>query len=370
MKIPLFKPHIDKACLRSVAAVFRRGKLSRGIEVERFEKSFAQFVGKKYAVALNSGTSALHVTVRVLGWKPGDEIITTPFSYIASGNAILLEGATPVFVDIDPDTLNIDIERIEAKITPKTKGILLVHALGLPVAAEPVRRLASKYNLQVIEDACEALAQSDDQFDVGKVGDLVVYGFHENKQLTTAGEGGMVVTDDADLARRVWSMRDQGRATGLDWIHKVTLGFNFRMTEIQAAYGTASLKSLERQLLKREQLAETYHSVLKNIPGISLPQGLFPDRRSWFVYFILCQDEHARLKIHQALTDADIASSTNYFPPIYKFPMYDKFRAESFPVTESVSERLLALPMFVDLKVADIKRISKIIECAICPDHQ
>lgn len=355
MNIPLFRPEITKQELDQVQQVLKSGKLSRGPVVEEFEQKFAEYVGKKHAVALNSGTSGLHTAVRALGWGAGDEVITTPFSYIASSNALLYEGVRPVFVDIDADTLNIDIDAVESKITDKTKGMLLVHILGFPLNSEPLRALAAKHDLEIIEDACEAFGRQSDSFPVGRTGAISVYGFHENKQITTLGEGGMIATDCDQLARTCRSMRDQGRATGADWINNVTLGFNFRMTEAQAAFGLAQLGRADSILQQRANIAEQYTRALSAFTHITTPYAPADIQRSWFVYFVLLRSKEERDAVHERLSANWIQSSTNYFPPIYRFPMYAEHREEAFPNTEDTSSRLLVLPMYNDMTSEEVR---------------
>ncbi|MEI6553137.1 MAG: DegT/DnrJ/EryC1/StrS family aminotransferase [bacterium] len=361
MNIPLYKPYIGDEEKGAVLRVLKSRKLSRGKEVENFEKEFAQYVGKKYAIALNSGTSGLHVLVRAMGWKEGDEIITTPFSYVASANALLLEKITPVFVDIDPLTLNIDPKKIEEKITPKTKGILLVHILGLPVDVVAIQKIKEKYNLQIIEDACEAIGRIGDDFTVSQIGEASVYAFHENKQLTTAGEGGMIVTDNAELAQKCCSMRDQGRSIKKDWISNVILGYNFRLTEMQAAFGREQLKRIDRMLVKRESLAKKYADLLTGFKGLTTPQQMSPMKRSWFLYFVVFENQTVRDRIHQKLERAVIGSSTNYFPPIYNFPMYSNCKKDC-DNAERISSTLLALPMFYEMSDCDVERVVDVIK--------
>jgi len=361
MRIPLYKPYISNNEVSAVSRVFKSGKLSRGVEIELFEKEFANYVGKKYAIAVNSGTSGLHILVRTLGWKKGDEVITTPFSYVASANALLFEGVTPIFVDIDSQTLNIDANKIEEKITSKTKGMLLVHILGLPVNYQEIKQLKDKYNLQVIEDACEAIGKPNDNFTVAKLGEATVYGFHENKQLTTGGEGGMIVTDDPIIAQKCLAIRDQGRSLKKDWMKYVILGFNFRMTEMQAAFGREQLKIIDKMLTRREEIAQEYSNLLNNVRGIATPDQMTKDKRSWFVYFILLENNEARDRVYKALLGNGIASSTNYFPPIYNFPMYADY-GKGCEITDKIFERILALPMFYEMTNDEVEQVSKIIK--------
>lgn len=360
MEIPLFKPYISDNETNAVLRVLKSGKLSRGKETEEFEKEFANYIGKKYAVAVNSGTSGLHLLVRAMGWGKGDEVITTSFSYIASANALLFEGVTPIFVDIDPLTLNIDPSKIEEKITKNTKGILLVHILGLPANYEEIKRIKEKYNLQVIEDACEAIGKPDENFIVTKLGEATVYAFHENKQLTSGGEGGMIVTDDPVVAQGCWSMRDQGRSVEKDWIKNVILGFNFRITEIQAAFGREQLKIIDKMLARREEIAREYSDLLKGVKGLALPSHLISNKRSWFLYFIILESAKIRNDVHSALFNNGVTSSTNYFPPIYNFPMYAD-AGKGCIVADKISERLLALPMFYEMTSEEIQQVSNVI---------
>ncbi len=361
MKIPLYKPYISKNEEDAISNVLKSGKLSRGEEVEAFEKEFATYVGKKYAVAVNSGTSGLHLAVRAMGWEKGLEIITTPFSYIASANALLFEGITPVFVDIDKNSLNIDVDIIEKKITSKTKGMLLVDILGLPNSYQELKKISEKYNLQIIEDACEAIGRPTEDFPVAKLGEVTIYGFHENKQITTGGEGGMIVTDNKDVAQKCWSMRDQGRSLAKEWMQNVILGFNFRMTELQAAFGREQLKISDKMLARREEIAKRYSAGLSGIRGLITPDELTGQKRSWFLYFTLLDSAETRRKVSKALNIAGIGSSTNYFPPIYNFPMYEGC-IKDCNVADDVSERLLALPMFYEMTDEEVDQVVLVIE--------
>ena len=360
MKIPLYKPYVGEEETKAVLRVLQSRKLSRGPEVEAFEREFAKYTNKKFAVAVNSGTSGLHILVRVMAWKKGDEVITTPFSYISSANALLFEGVTPVFVDIDPVTLNIDLKKIEEKITSKTKGIMLVHIFGLSATSEALRRIKKKYGLQIIEDACEAVGRIGDDFTISQIGEASVYGFHENKQITTCGEGGMIVTDDPRIARICRSMRDQGRSLEKNWIKKVILGYNFRMTEVQATFGREQLKRIDSMLARRESIARKYSDLLSGIAGVTIPDQSLVSKRSWFLYFIILKNQKTRDYVHDRLTNAGISSSTNYFPPIYKFPMY-KDRKVRCDNSEKISNTLLTLPMFFEMSDVEVENVANVI---------
>lgn len=361
MNIPLYKPYISNKQKIATLRVFKAGKLARGPEVEKFEKEFATYIGTKYAIAVNSGTSALHVLVRAIGWKKGDEVITTPFSYIASANALLYENVTPIFVDIDSHTLNIDPDKIEEKITPKTKGILLVHVLGLPANYKKIQLLKEKYGLQIIEDACESLGKPAKNFMITKLGEATVYSFHENKPLTTAGEGGMIVTNNPKIAQMCRAMRDQGRSLKKNWMNNVTLGFNFRMTELQAAFGREQLAIIDKMLKRREMIAERYSLILRDVKGLVTPHAMISDKRSWFTYFVLFKKSKNRNDVYNDLRAAGVTSSTNYFPPIYKFPMHRNSNTKC-ENTERISKRLLALPMFYEMKDKEIEYITGVIK--------
>jgi len=356
--IPLYKPNIEKKEIKAVLRVLRSGKLSRGKEIDKFEKEFAIYTKQKYAVAVNSGTSGLHLAARSIGWKKGDEVITTPFSYIASANVLLFEGVKPIFVDIDPLTLNIDANKIEEKITANTKGILLVHTLGLPIELDRVSELKRKYKLRIVEDVCEAIGRPTNTFNVAKLGDISVFGFHENKQLTTGGEGGMITTNSYLLAKKCRSMRDQGRSFKKNWINDVILGFNFRMTEMQAAFGRTQLKSLDKALKRRNEIAKKYSYFLKKVDGIVTPDTLSRNERSWFAYFILFKKALNRNLVYESLYKMGICSSINCFPPIYKFPMYVDYRGGCYKNTEGISKRILVLPIYYKMTNGQVKLVT------------
>lgn len=347
------------ADIEVAVGVLKSGKLTRGPKVEEFESEFARYVNKRYAIAVNSGTSGLHICVRALGWKDGDKVITTPFSFIASSNALLFERITPVFVDIDPKTLNIDLNKIKNKINSQIKGVLLVHILGLPVNYSLFKEIKNKYNLEIIEDSCEFIngKGASSNLKSGNFGIASVYAFHENKQLTTGGEGGMIVTDDFEFAEKCRSIRDQGRSNKKNWINNVCLGFNFRMTEMQAAIGISQLKRIDKTLDDRSEIAEYYHNLLKNTRGIVTPQDLDNNFRSWFVYYVLFDNEKIRAKIKNKLSELGIQTSDNYFPPIYKFPMYREYDSGEYKVTDDISKRLLVLPFFNGLTRKEVEYI-------------
>lgn len=361
MKISLFKPYLSKKEIKMVSTfLLKSKKLARGEYIKKFEKKFSQYTGHKYAVATSSGTSALHVAIISLGLKKGDEVITTPFSYIASVNCLTYEGIKPCFIDIDLNTLNIDVNKIESAITSKTKAILIVDLLGLPVnSREKLRQIKDKYNILIIEDACESIGKTSDEFPIGRFADVVIYSFHENKQMTTGGEGGMITTNNSDTADLARSICNQGRSNKDDWINNVVLGYNYRMTEMQAVIGIEKLKTLEKIIKKRELIASNYYKFL-NKNTFLCPQDIVSLKRSWFYFFIILKDSESREKIESFLKSKGISVATHYFIPIYKFPMYKDLIGD-FPNSNLRSNQILALPTYEELSKKQIKFISSCI---------
>lgn len=360
--IPLYKPYFDNDEVNAVLKVLKSGKLSRSKEINNFEKNFAKYVNKKYAVAVNSGTSGLHLAVKALGLKEGDEVITTPFSFIASSNVLLYERMKPIFADIDPNTFNLDPKEVIRKINPRTKAILIVHILGYPCYPEEYKKISKKYSLPIIEDACEALGRPEANFQVNTVGDLTVYGFFENKQLTTGGEGGIIVTDNKQLARFCFSARDQGRSNKKNWLEHVIVGYSYRMTELQAAFGNAQLQKLDNLLDQRARLARQYSLFLRGVPDIKLPYDDKNAKRSWFTYFLMFSSSRLCNKICAELEKNNIAFH-KYFPEIHSFPAYKSlgYKIGDFPICEEISNATIALPFYIGLQKKSIEYISKII---------
>jgi perosamine synthetase len=349
--IPLAKPDITDKEIKYVTDVLRSGILSIGPVLEKFERMVADFIGVKHAVGVNSGTSGLHLLVKALGIGPGDEVITTPFSFIASANCILYEGAKPVFVDIDERTYNIDVEKIEEKITEKTKAILVVDVFGHPVDMEKINKIARKYNLKVIEDACEAFGSEYKGIKAGSNCDGGVFAFYPNKQITTA-EGGMIVTNDDAVAQLCRSLRSQGRPETGTWLYHERLGYNYRLSELHAALGLAQMERIDSILEKRQNVAELYNSLLQGIEGIQIP---FIDKNvtnmSWFVYVIRFSEDLNRDAVMDYLNSAGIQCKP-YFTPIHLQPFYREmfgYKEGDFPVTEKVSKQTLAIPFYSDL---------------------
>lgn len=359
--IPLSSPDITHKEVEIISQVLSTPYLSIGPRIKEFEKKVADYVGVKYAVAVNSGTSGLHLCIRSLDIKDGDEVITTPFSFIASANCILFERAKPVFVDIDEDNLCIDVNKIEEKITNKTKAILPVHVFGHPCEMDKIMGIAQKYNLTVIEDACEALGSEYNNKKAGSFGNVAVFAFYPNKQITT-GEGGIIVTDDEKIAKLCQSMRNQGRDEGDSWLSHPRLGYNYRMTEVSAALGATQMGRIKEILEKRKGVAKIYNRKLADIEGIKIPFIGKGVEMSWFVYVVILDKRFSRKdrdKIIQKLNEKSI-SARDYFPPIHLEPFYvEKFgyKKGDFPITEKVSESTIALPFYNNLTESEINYI-------------
>ncbi|MFH1392111.1 MAG: DegT/DnrJ/EryC1/StrS family aminotransferase [bacterium] len=353
--IPLSKPDITNLERQAVLSVLKTSRLSLGPKLEEFENLMANHINIKYAVAVNSGTSALHLIIRALDIGEGDEVITTPFSFIASSNCILFEKAKPVFVDIDKNNFNIDVNKIETAITKNTKAILAVDVFGYPADWDALQKIAKKYNLFLIEDSAEALGSEYKNKKCGSFGDAGVFAFYPNKQITT-GEGGMIVTNNRKIAEFCKSMRNQGRDESGRWFKYVRLGYNYRLSEINCALGIVQLKRINQILKKREKVAQTYNRLLKNFENIKLPYATKNIKISWFVYVVRVQ---SRDKIMQALQKKGIGCS-NYFPPIHLMPFYQKlfnYKKGDFPICEKTSQETLALPFYNNLKKSEINYV-------------
>jgi perosamine synthetase len=338
--------------------VLRSDALACGEMVPAFERSFAERVGTRFAVACSSGTAGLQVALNRLGLEPGDEVVTSSFSFIASANVILHERATPVFAEIDELTLNVDPAAVEAAITPRTKAILPVHIFGYPCDIEAISRIAAQHGIPVVEDACEALGCSVAGRRVGTHGNPAVYGFYPNKQLTT-GEGGMITTDDEDVALDLRSLVNQGRSDNGDWLVHQRIGFNQRMDEMSAAIGIAQLEKLDALLEARRRAAERYDELLAGIEGVELPyRG--PEERSWFIYYVRLAAGLDRDAVAAGLAARGVATRP-YLPAIHLQPPYRErfgFAEGMLPVTERVSRSTLALPFFVQLEDDDVAHVA------------
>lgn len=358
MEIPLARPDITEREIEAVVLVLRSPHLSLGPKLREFEQKLAEYTGVKYAVVVNSGTSALHLIIKALEIGEGDEVITTPFSFVASSNCILFERARPIFVDIDSLTWNIDTNLIEEKITDKTKAILAVDVFGHPAEWDHLRKIAKKYSIRLIEDAAEALGSEYKGKRLGPLADGTIFGFYPNKQITT-GEGGAILTDDEEMAELCRSLRNQGRSNGNGWSQHNRLGYNYRLSDINCALGIAQLERVDEILAKRECAAQLYNERLQGIEGIEIPYTSPEVKRSWFVYVIKLRDgfnKENRENILQELRNKGIACS-NYFIPIHLQPFYREmfgYQMGHFPVTERIAERTIALPFYGNITQKEI----------------
>jgi perosamine synthetase len=351
----------------AILDVLRSGVLSLGPTGPRFEEAFANFVGARHAVAVSSGTAGLHLALRAAGVRDGDEVITSPFSFVASANVAVYERATPVFVDIDPVTLNIPADAVAAAVTERTAALLPVHIFGYPADIAGMEHL----DLPIVEDACEALgARHADGTPVGARGHMAVFGFYPNKQMTT-GEGGVITLADPDIKVALESERNQGRAPDMDWLDHDRLGFNYRLTDLQAALGIAQVGRLEAMLAQRAQVAAWYREALAPLADryeLGLPcEDRGTERRGWFVFVVQAPRDRARDDVIRALRDRGVAAKP-YLPAIHLMSFYrERFghREGEFPVCEDVAARSLALPFFPELTEDEVARVALALDEAL-----
>jgi perosamine synthetase len=365
--IPLSGPYLNEREEELVLEVLRSGRLSLGPMVERFEERFAEKVGAPYAAAVSSGTAGLHLLCHLAGVGPGDEVITSPYSFAASANCFIYEGATPVFADVDAQTLNLDPAAVEAAITSRTKAIVAVDIFGYPCELGPLRELADRHGLTLIEDACEALGSEYGGARVGSHGPSAVFAFYPNKQITT-GEGGMVTTHSEDEWRLLRSLRNQGRADGGGWLDHARLGFNYRLDDLRAALGIGQLEKLDEILSRRSAVAARYAELLSDVDGIDAP---CPDdamhKRSWFVYVVELDPSLDRERVIAALEREGVQTS-RYLPCIH-LQQYMRerfgFAAGLCPIAEDASRRTFALPFHTALEPADQERVAEVLADAL-----
>ena len=350
-QIGLSAPWLDDREEDLAIEVLRSGRLSLGPSINRFEELFADAVGAPYAAAVSSGTAGLHLLCVAAGVGPGDEVITSPYSFVASANCAIYEGATPVFADVDPCTLNLDPGAVEAAITPRTKAIVAVDIYGYPCELASLQEIADRHGLTLIDDACEALGARYKGARIGSHGASSVFAFYPNKQITT-GEGGMVTTHSEDEWHVLKSLRNQGRADGGGWLDHARLGFNYRLDDIRAAIGIGQLEKLDRILAARATVALRYSAMLAGIDGLELPLADDVDHeRSWFVYVVALPAGTDREAVIAKLTAAGVATA-RYLPCIhlqsYMRERYG-FSEGLCPIAEGLSARTLALPFHARL---------------------
>ena len=356
-EIPLARPVLGDAEEAAVLEVLRSGQLSLGPRVPAFEQAFAARLGVAHACAVSSGTAGLHLALRAAGVRDGDEVVTTPFSFVASANAPLFERARPVFADIDPRTLNLDPQAAAAAITERTAALLPVHIFGYPADMPAFEQIG----LPIVEDACEALgAIHADGTPVGGRGHPAVFGFYANKQLTT-GEGGIVTTADAAVKAQVDSERNQGRAPDMGWLDHDRLGFNYRLSDVACALGLAQLRRLDDMLAGRARAAALYREALAGIEGLELPcEDFAGDRRGWFVFVVQLPRGTDRDVTIRALRERGVQSKP-YLPAIHLMTYYREtfgHREGEFPVCEDVAARSVALPFFPQLGEGQVERVA------------
>ncbi|HET7589354.1 MAG TPA: DegT/DnrJ/EryC1/StrS family aminotransferase [Solirubrobacterales bacterium] len=366
-QIPLAQPEIGSREEELVLEVLRSGRLSLGPMGERFEREFAAWLGVPDAVMVSSGTTALHLGVRALGWGEGDEVVTSPFSFVASANCLLYERARPVFVDVDPETLDVDPAAAADAIGERTAGLLPVHIFGYPAAMPELEALARRHGLGILEDACEALGAADSEGrGVGARGNLATFAFYANKQMTT-GEGGMIVPRDSAEAARLRSERNQGRAVDMGWLDHDRLGFNYRLSDLAAALGVAQVERLDSLLARRAAVARMYEERLAAIEGLRTPAaGRGREVRSWFVYTVRLPQGADRDATIARLAERGVASKA-YLPCIHLFPHLRQlgYREGQFPVAEAAARDSLALPFFPAMGEAQVDRVCQELAAAL-----
>jgi perosamine synthetase len=357
-QLPLAQPDIGPLEVELVTQVLAGDTLAMGPFTEEFESRLAALVGRRHGIAVSSGTAGLHLAVRALGIGPGDEVVTTPFSFVASANCLLFEGATPVFADIEEETLGIDPASAEAAMTPRTRALLPVHVFGNPCRIGELSELATARGIELIEDSCEALGTSLRGRQLGSFGEASVFAFYPNKQITT-GEGGMLVTDADDLAETLRSLRNQGRDADGTWLRHVQLGYNYRLDEMSAALGVAQLRRLDELQAGRRRVVAAYRKRLGGLPWLRLPEPMPGAEVDWFVYVIRLDPRIDRDRLIGQLAERGVPGRP-YFSPIHLQPFYRErfgFSPGDFPVTERVAASTLAIPFSSRLADDDIDQV-------------
>ncbi len=354
-RVPLSRPYVDERDEELVVEVLRSGRLSLGPAIERFEELLAERVGAPFAAAVSSGTAGLHMLCHIAGVEPGDEVITSPVAFVATANCFIFEGGVPVFADVDPQTLNLDPGAVEAAITERTKGIVVVDMFGYPCELDELRAIAERHGLWLIDDSCEALGAEYKGAPIGSHGVSGAFGFYPNKQITT-GEGGIVTTHSEEERDLLVSLRNQGRSYDSRWFHHVRLGFNYRITDIQAALGIGQLEKLDRLLELRSAAASRYTELLAGVDGVEAPLADDADhKRSWFVYVVKVAQGVDRDAVVQNLAAQGIEAGL-YVPAVHLQPYMRErygFAEGVCPVAEDACSRTLALPFFPQLEAAD-----------------
>ncbi len=358
--IPIANPIIEDEEIQEVVEVLKSGFIAQGPKVAEFEEKFAQYVGTKYAVATSSGTTALHLALLAAGVGEGDEVITTPFSFAATGNSVLYTGARPVFVDIDSQTYNLDPAQIEAAITPQTKAILPVHLYGQPADMDPIMEIAAKHDLRVIEDAAQAHGAIYKGKMAGSLGDMACFSFYPTKNMTTS-EGGIITTDNKELADKCRILRAHGEK---ERYQHVVLGYNFRMTDIAAAIGLAQLKKLDKFNQKRIENAAYLSEHIKEIEGVKSPY-VMEDVQHVFHQYTIRIENGSRDEWIQFLNENGVGTGIHYPKPIYKQELYQELGFnDNCPEAEKAANEVISIPVHPRLKVEDLETIVQTLEDA------
>jgi perosamine synthetase len=349
---------LDEADIQGVVEVLRSGRLALGPMADEFERRVAEYVGVEHAVAASSGTTALHLIVKALGLGPKDEVLVPSFTFTATVNALLYERCAPRFVDIEPDTKNLDPADLERKITPRTKAVMVVDVFGHPAEWDEIRKVADKHRLKVIDDSCEALGAEYKGAKVGQFGNAAAFSFYPNKQMTL-GEGGIVVTNNPEVARLARSLRNQGRSEMGAWLFHERLGYNYRLAEMSAALGVSQFKRLESFLAKRQRVAEMYRERLRGLEWVQPPVVRPHVRMSWCLYVVTLAEDINRDLVMQAM-QAEGVPTRGYFSPVHLQPyIREKWGCKEgdLPVTDSMGRRCVALPFFNGLTEAQVDRV-------------
>jgi perosamine synthetase len=360
--IPMASADLDQSDIDAVLEVVKSGRLALGAKTPEFERMMAEYAGVKHGIAVNSGTAGLHLIVKSLGIGAGDEVIVPSYTFAASVNAILYEGATPVFVDIDPETRNMDIQDVRRKITPRTKAIMVVDVFGHPAEWDELEQIATEHHLHLIDDCCEALGSEYKGRRIGQFGAAGCFAFYPNKQITT-GEGGLIVTDDDEMAALCRSLRNQGRGEMGAWLNHERLGYNYRLDEMSAALGISQMKRLEEFIARREEVARMYSERLKNVDFAQPPSVKPYVRMSWFVYVVTLAEGLDRDPVMEAM-EARGVPARGYFSPVHLQPYIAKqfgFKGGELPVTESIARRTIALPFHNRLTEAQVERVVEVL---------
>jgi perosamine synthetase len=368
-RVPLSRPDISQGDIDAVVAVLRTPHLSLGPKLPEFEQAMASRLGLAHGVAVNSGTSALHLVVRALGLGPGDEMITSPFTFIATANCALFEGARPVFVDIDERTWNMDVAQVRAAVTDRTRLIMPVHIFGRPMPMDRIMDIGRKAGVSVVEDACEALGATYKGRPAGTFALAATFAFYPNKQMTT-GEGGMIVTDDRALADLCRSLRNQGRDPGAGWLAHARLGYNYRLSDINCALGLSQLARLPEFVEARGRVAARYLEKLAAVEELVLPAPYADGVLSWFVFVVRLADRFTQAERDAVLRDLreQGIGTNNYFSPVHLQPFYVEqfgYKPGDFPVCEKIAARTIALPFYNRLTEEDQDLVVECLKSAI-----